>query len=182
MRDHIIEIAANLFYRHGIRSTGIDTVIAEAGIAKATLYRHFPGKEDLVVAYLRSRHERVLRGFEDLLAQNGLPVRDRIDAIFGLLEKKANTEEFRGCAFLMAVSEFSDAPRVIEIARDHKLAVREIFRRALPPEADDPQAVSEQLGLVYDGALASIMIQRRSRPAAIGRLIARTILNSHLSN
>lgn len=182
MRDHILEVAANLFYHDGIRSTGIDTVIARAGIAKATLYRHFPGKEDLIVAYLRSRHERVMQGFEEVLNQRLGSAEARVDAIFELLEEKGNSETFRGCAFLMAVSEFADAPRIVKVAQEHKLAVRDIFRRALATEVSDSEAVAEQLGLVYDGALAAIMIQKRAHPAVVGRAIARSLLGSHLEN
>lgn len=181
MREHIVDTAADLFYRNGIRSTGINTVVAQAGIAKATLYTHFRSKEDLVVAYLRSRHERVLKGFNQIIIEGrDASAIGTVGAIFELLEHKSEAAEFRGCAFIMAASEFSDTPEIVAVAQEHKRAVRDVFFRALEGAASDPHSLSEQLGLVYDGALAAIMIQQKSGSAKVGRAIAMTLLEAGL--
>lgn len=150
----ILDIAGGLFAREGIRAVGIDRIIAEADIAKATLYRHYGSKEDLVLAYLAERHRVVMAGLHEVLALHDAP-RAQIAEIFDRLHHKASNPEFRGCAFGLAVAEHGDSARLVALARMHKTAVarvlHDIARRA---GFADPVQTGGHLALLYDGALA----------------------------
>lgn len=162
VRDGILSVAGALFYKEGVRAVGVDRIIAEAGVAKATLYRHFPSKEDLVAAYLEDRHGRVLTSLEAALSGVSEP-RERLRAIFGQLRAKADSPEFRGCAFALAVAEHGESERITAIARRHKTAVREIFLRILAEAGLSPAAAARtaaHLALLYEGALASVAVHR----------------------
>ncbi|MDH2327012.1 TetR/AcrR family transcriptional regulator [Cereibacter sp. SYSU M97828] len=146
--ERILSVASGLFFREGIRTVGIDRIIHEADIAKATFYRHFPSKEDLVLAYLNDRHARVMEGLEDVLA--ACPdTRQRIEVIFTRLHEKAENPEFRGCAFALAVAEHGESDRVVGLARMHKQAVADLLRGII-----GDAAMGAHLALLYDGALA----------------------------
>ncbi|MFT4149416.1 MAG: TetR/AcrR family transcriptional regulator [Paracoccaceae bacterium] len=152
--SHILDVAGGLFYREGIRAVGIDRIILEADIAKATLYRHYRSKEDLVLAYLQGRHDAVMQGLDEVMAQHTDP-RDQIAEIFDRLYQKAGAPEFRGCAFALAVAEHSESARIVGMARMHKSAVADVLdgiaQRAGLVDAD---RIGRHLALLYDGALA----------------------------
>src|SRR6188474_2717380 len=93
--DQILTTAGALFYSEGIRAVGIDRIIEEAKVAKATLYRHFPSKDHLVAAYLKDRHDRVIRSLHEALETEQVP-RSQLKLIFERLYDKADSPEFRG--------------------------------------------------------------------------------------
>ena len=97
-----------LFYRDGIRATGIDRVIAESGVAKKTFYRYYPAKNDLIVAFLEYRHRNWMTWFEDAVKRHGADA----DALVPALAEWFENDEYRGCAFINAVVE-------VEIGRAH---------------------------------------------------------------
>ncbi|HEY0200855.1 MAG TPA: TetR/AcrR family transcriptional regulator, partial [Burkholderiaceae bacterium] len=147
---HIVDTAGRLFYSEGTRAIGIERIIAESGIAKATLYQHFGGKEDLIVAYLENRHAHVIEGIRSNLLCSNASLVERVMHVFRLLEHKASSdEEFRGCAFLMAVSEHGSNARIVGVAQRHKAAVREIFLSLLPAPSTGREALADQLSLLY---------------------------------
>ncbi|MTH36232.1 TetR family transcriptional regulator [Paracoccus limosus] len=172
----ILDIASGLFFREGIRAVGIDRIIAEADIAKATLYRHFPSKEDLVLAYLQDRHARVMQGLEAVLAAHA-DAAERISVIFERLAEKAENPEFRGCAFALAVAEHGDSEKVIALARMHKLAVAELLcgvaRAAGLADAD---RIGGHLALLYDGALARRAVLGHAQPMREARISALALI------
>lgn len=151
---HILDVAGGLFYREGIRAVGIDRIILEADIAKATLYRHFRSKEDLVLAYLETRHATVMTGLEEVLAQHSAP-RAQIAEIFERLCQKAENPEFRGCAFGLAVAEHGESTRIVGLARMHKSAVAAVLDGiARTAGFGNAGQIGRHLALLYDGALA----------------------------
>lgn len=157
--DHIIRSAGTLFYREGIRAVGIDRIIEEANVAKATLYRHFPSKDHLVAAYLRERHERVVRSLHEVLDTMERP-RNQIKLIFERLHEKADSPEFRGCAFALAVAEHGDSDRVVAVAQTHKKAVGDIFRTIVSKADVKTDQIAAHLSLLYEGALATVAVAR----------------------
>lgn len=198
LRDRIIDVSSALFYSEGIRGVGIDRIIDASGVAKATLYKHFRSKDELVVAYLKSRHQRVIESLKSHLLSPSLPPQDQVMQVFGLLENKAESDEtFRGCAFLMAVSEYGNNAEVVEVARRHKACVRDIFSEILGnagplPATDiagiagiagiaDIADIAGQLALLYDGALAQIMVQRTSAPAAVAGRCAAALVSAWMA-
>src|ERR1700749_4178350 len=129
-RERILRAAHDLFYREGIRATGIDRVIAESGVAKLTFYRQFASKDDLVLAFLEFRHERWMAWFADALARHG----GTLASIAPALAEWFRSEDFRGCAFLNSVGELGPAlPAVVETTRRHKQDMTAAVTRLMPP-------------------------------------------------
>jgi len=153
-RERILLTAHDLFYREGIRATGIDRVIAESGVAKLTFYRHFPSKNELIRAFLAYRHERWMAWFADALQRHGAGRGKGIDALVPALREWFSDPGFRGCAFLNSVGELGGAlPEVLEIARSHKESMTKEIEQLLPPSrqrAKDAQLIA----LAVDGAIA----------------------------
>jgi AcrR family transcriptional regulator len=166
--EQILAVAGALFYREGIRAVGIDRIVDEANVAKATLYRHFPSKDHLVAAYLSERHERVMASLTDVL-QSIEPPREQIAAIFQRLFEKAESPEFRGCAFALAVAEHGASERVVSVARLHKTAVLDIFRRITSQRRMPGEKTAQHLALLYEGALATIAVGRNAEAALVAR-------------
>jgi AcrR family transcriptional regulator len=108
-RDRILATAYDLFSRHGIRAVGVDRVVAEAEVAKTTLYRHFPSKDMLVVAVLRLREERWSRDWlQHEVEQRGGPARARLLTIFDVFGEWFRREDYEGCLFCRTLLEFGD--------------------------------------------------------------------------
>ena len=102
-RERILLTAHDLFYADGIRATGIDRVIAEAGVTKVTFYRHYPSKDDLVRAFLDYRHDRWMAWFIDALARHGAREGDGLFALGPALAEWFGQGGYRGCAFINTV-------------------------------------------------------------------------------
>jgi AcrR family transcriptional regulator len=148
-RQRILHAAHDLFYRDGIRATGIDRVIAESGVAKVTFYRQFPSKDDLVLAFLDHRHERWMTWFVDALARHG----GSVAAIAPALREWLASPEFRGCAFLNSVGELGPAlPAVLETTRRHKQDMTAAIARLVAP-APGRARLARALALAVDGAI-----------------------------
>ncbi|OLP57298.1 transcriptional regulator [Rhizobium rhizosphaerae] len=175
--DHILAAAGSLFYREGIRAVGIDRIIEEAKVAKATLYRHFPSKEHLVAAYLEARHERVIQSLHDVLS-SASPPREQIRSIFERLYEKADSPDFRGCAFALAVAEHGDSEKVSAAARTHKAMVREIFTTVLSKAGATAGLAAAHLSLLYEGALATVAVGRDPGAVLIARDCALSVFDA----
>src|SRR6516225_1909974 len=96
-RQRILETADRLFYQEGVRAVGIDRIIAEAGVAKMSLYKHFPSKHDLILAVLQYREEGVLEFFRSSMERHGKK-KNALRAFFAALKEWFEAAEFRGCA------------------------------------------------------------------------------------
>lgn len=176
IRDHILKVAGELFYSRGIRAVGIDEIIAEADIAKATLYRHFSGKEDIIVSYLETRKARLENSLMKTLARKGATGRTKVLSVFDDLMKTLKTPGFRGCAFLMAVAEHAESARIRKTARSYKLFLRDQLRALLDGEVPESDDLADQLLLVYEGAIATAVLRPESNPGAQARRCAKALL------
>ncbi|MCV9963298.1 TetR/AcrR family transcriptional regulator [Pararhizobium sp. BT-229] len=175
--NQILTVAGALFYSEGIRAVGIDRIIEEAKVAKATLYRHYPSKDHLVAAYLQDRHERVVSSLHAVLDAAGAP-RDQIKLIFERLYEKADSAEFRGCAFALAVAEHGDSERVVSVARTHKQAVRDIFRAIMSKADARPDQAAAHLSLLYEGALSTVAVGRDPQAVLVARDCALSVFDA----
>jgi AcrR family transcriptional regulator len=158
-RTRIITVAHVLFYQHGIRATGIDKIIAEASVTKVTFYRHFPTKDDLVLAYLATRHEQWMQWFRDTLAQyhasQTLSGRQHqpFAPLLRALGEWFGTPEFRGCAFINITAELGGTlSGTLELTAAHKREMVAAIATLLP---DHPQRenIAAAAGLAVDGAV-----------------------------
>ncbi|WP_328999772.1 TetR/AcrR family transcriptional regulator [Kribbella sp. NBC_00709] len=107
-RARLLSTATGLFYADGIHAVGVDRVIAEAKVTRATLYRHFPSKDDLIVAYLTQADEAIRAQVEAARTQDGASADDIIRAVGRSIADDIRSDGFRGCAFLNAAAEYPD--------------------------------------------------------------------------
>ncbi|MDJ0935396.1 MAG: helix-turn-helix domain-containing protein, partial [Kiloniellales bacterium] len=105
-RDHLVDTAAKLFARHGFHATGIDRILAEAGVAKMTLYKHFRSKDELILAALRRRDEEFRNWFRRRVEARADAPRARLLAVFDVLAEWFEQPDFAGCTFVAAAAEF----------------------------------------------------------------------------
>ncbi len=157
-RERVLETAEELFYREGIRAIGVDTIIARSGVAKMSLYRNFPSKDDLIVAYLQVRSDRFWRWWDKITAPREDSPRGQIQALFQALFIKVNTPGFRGCPFINTATEFpaeGHPAREAALMHHRKLRARftEIARNLGAPR---PEVLAEQLIILMDGVYANV--------------------------
>jgi AcrR family transcriptional regulator len=155
-RQRVLDAAFRLFYARGIRAVGVDTIIAESGVAKATFYKHFPAKDDLVVAYL-DRVDGIWSGqLHDAAQAAGPEPRDQLVGLFDALGTACRRDGYRGCAFLNAAAESVPGSPVHERTVAHKQAVLGwVEGLAAEAGAEHPAALARSLTLLLDGGLAS---------------------------
>src|SRR3954471_3740804 len=179
--DRLLATATRLFCRHGINATGIDKILAEAGVAKMTLYNQFGSKEGLVFAVLEREGEAWRAWFQTAVDQLGGTPRDKLVGIFDVLENWFKQEGFYGCAFINAVPEHNkEDPRIRTLAQAHKKVLA--ISRSLAEQAGvpDPDAVTEAIRILVDGAIIAAVITGTSEHARHGADAVRMILASQL--
>ena len=154
MREKILVTASNLFESRGIQASGVDTIIAEAGIAKATLYKHYPSKNLLVTAYLRDKSDRFYDWLNSRLVSKKENSVEILIALCELVEQWIMTPEFHGLPFHIASVEFPDPDHPIN-QYSAVLAVElqgYLSKIAATAGAKDPEALSQQLTILFEGA------------------------------
>ena len=173
-----MRVARELFNRLGYRAVGIDQVIAESGVAKTTLYRHFPSKEDLIVAVLQSIDEEFrddMRVFVDAQARQP---QDKIEATFDYLYRWFKSDAFYGCPFINAAGEFGDrGSAVFHAAALHKRLMVAYFEElARSAKVARPKQAAEEINLLHEGAIAVAHITGDGRVAVKAKAAARKML------
>lgn len=155
-RDRILDTAFRLFYAHGPRGVGVDTVIVEANVAKATFYKHFPRKDDLVLAYLDHVDTAWSGQLRAAARAAGEDPRDQLVGLFDALVNAQRRDGFHGCAFINTAAESPADGDVHGRTVEHKDVVRGWLRNlAVTAGARDPELLARQLSLLIDGGLAS---------------------------
>jgi len=170
MKERILETADRLFYLRGIRAVGVDTIAAEIGISKRTLYNHFPSKDALISAYLARRFIAV--------PPSDKPPVEQILGTFDSLERRFGSRNFRGCPFVNAVAELGtedDAVRKIAIAfkESRRLWFRDLLMQL---EVADADALATQLVLLVDGSIAQDLVRNDPSMARAAKEAARVLL------
>ncbi|HET9021688.1 MAG TPA: TetR/AcrR family transcriptional regulator [Ornithinibacter sp.] len=180
-RERILDTAFALFYARGIRAVGVDLIIAESGVAKATFYRHFPAKDDLVVAYL-DKVDGIWSGqLHDAARAAGDDPADQLVGLFDALGTACRREGYRGCAFINAAAESQPGTPVHDRTVAHKSAVLEWVRDlAQRAGARDPARLARSITLLLDGGLASGALDADPAAPAAAREAARALVTSAL--
>lgn len=164
VKERILTVAHDLFYRDGIRATGIDRVIAESSVAKASFYRHFPAKHDLVLAYLEYRHQNWMQWFRGALLRHGAPRRGAA-ALPPALAEWLEDAGYRGCAFINAVGELGPTePAICALARRHKQEMAAEIE-ALLPAGRGRSSAARSLAMAVDGAIVQAQADGRAEEA-----------------
>ena len=180
-------MAGELFYREGIRATGVDTVAARAEVAPPTLYRLFRTKDDLVAAYVN----RCSAAYKQRLTAASSPSvgnpRDRILAVFDVFAADALVDTCRGCPFLLVIAEFPDAASPAHRAAvAHKAWVRDLLRRLAADLAGqcpigDVAGLADRLALVAEGVYGSVQALGPTGPAQSGRACADALIDAAIT-
>jgi AcrR family transcriptional regulator len=172
MQERILQTTDRLFYEQGIRAVGVDTVAAEVGISKRTLYNYYPSKDELIAAYLSRRFRPM-----ELTDQ---PAAGQILGNFDRLERAFSSDRFRGCPFVNAVAELKEPAHAANaIALAFKDARRAWFRALLSRlDVADPDGLAMQLMLLVDGAIAAVIVRGDPKVARAARSAAATLLSA----
>lgn len=183
-RELLLHAAARLFYAHGVAGTGIDTITAEAGVAKKSLYNNFASKADLVAAYLEARHVEWLDLYRTRLAEAASP-RDRILAVFDAYADHANSDYqhgFRGCGLLNAAAELPAGAPGRHAVRQHKEDVEHLLfvplAELLGGDPDRAGQTARHLAFLLEGAMARAGLEGDDALLQDARDIAAGILDA----
>lgn len=171
-RQRIVETAERLFYAEGVRAVGIDRIVAEADVAKMTLYNHFPSKDDLILAVLQYRETRFDQALAKSMARHARKGMDQLQAFFAALRDWFRSSGFRGCSFINARVELADAshPASAFSAR-HKERFRDRLQQIIAASAGEQAAeeLTPAIFLMVEGAIVTAVMQQSAQPADVAR-------------
>jgi AcrR family transcriptional regulator len=183
-RQQLLEAAARRFYADGVAATGIDTITAEAGVAKMSLYNNFASKADLVRAYLEARHEEWLGLYRRRLERAHGP-REGVLAVFDAYAdhaEQAYEHGFRGCGLLNAAAELPAGDPGRAVVRAHKEEVEDLLAghldRLLPGRPAAARALAEHLSFLLEGAVARAGLEGDSTRLHHARQLASALLDT----
>jgi AcrR family transcriptional regulator len=177
-RERLLAAADELFYDEGVHTVGIDRVIEQAGVAKASLYNTFGSKEALIHAYLEGRHAKVAARITRHIERYDTP-RERLLAVFEAQGEFFAEPNFRGCAFASASAEAHAGDQIEQAADAYRGWVRGLLTElAEQAGVADPPALARQLHLIYDGGGLSARMDHDPAAAAVSRVAAEALLDA----
>jgi AcrR family transcriptional regulator len=182
-RERIVDIAIELFYRHGFNAVGVDRILDEAGVTKTTFYKHFESKEDLMEQAVRKRDrwegEAWARACREI---GGDDPRAQLLALFDVLHKWFNEPDFRGCIFINTAAEFPNPhDPVHKAAAEHKRQTRDAIRdMAKRAGTQDAETFADQYTLLLEGTLIMRQIHGRNDAATMARSLAERLIDQHM--
>lgn len=184
-RDHLIEIAHDLFNHHGFHQTGIDTIMRESGVSKTTLYKYFPAKDDLALEVLKLRSERILGTIRGrlsgmLAARPDATLAERISVILDVIEEWITGSAFFGCNFVRAAAEYPEAGCAIyEQAKAHKRELQQLIADQLGGmDARRRDELASHILLVIEGAISVAQVGFAPEPVADARRLIDMLLGT----
>src|SRR6185437_6618529 len=179
VKDRILDTASRLFYDQGYHVTGINQIIDEADIARASLYNHYPSKTDLLLAYLDRTHEAWFRDLERYL--HPLPTaREKLTALFDFRIHRQRSSGYRGCHFSKIIAETGDDERVFQRVKEHKeqfrALIRHLVKEAWHRHTMDDDTLSNTIFLLLEGGIALGAMYRNSTDAEKAKKIVENLL------
>jgi AcrR family transcriptional regulator len=183
LREHILDVASTLFYKHGVRNIGIDRIISESGIARMTLYNHFKSKDLLIEEYLRRASTRWMKWYAGKIDRSSDDPRERILGAFSVLDGWFRSRDFRGCSVTNAMVELADdAHPAFAVKEEYHEGLRRLFGGLVRDAgAADPDELVEELIVVLRGAMTSALVDGPQGVAQRARRTAEHLLSAHLS-
>lgn len=181
VRDRIIETASDLFYNQGYNQTGINQIIDQAGVAKASMYQHFRSKEDIAVAYLITRHIMWVRKLEERVLKEKSP-KGKVIGVFDYLMDWLTEVNFRGCGWQNIITDLPiDHNKIKDQAILHKNELRSWVQKQLTVEAEYTNQKAKDLGdqviVLIEGAIILSQIQKNSWPIKSAKKACKKILS-----
>ena len=182
-REHLLDTALSLFRTDGFHATGIDKILATAGVAKMTLYNHFRSKDELILAAPRRRDESFRNSFMRDVERRATKPRGRLLALFDALGHWLASDGVAGCMFINAAAEFSGIADPIQgAAAEHKrLVAGYLAGLAEEAGAKDPERLAFELSLLLDGAIVCAHVCSVSDAAARAQAAAEVLIDTALS-
>jgi AcrR family transcriptional regulator len=172
-KQRILNTASKLFYRQGYNSTGINQIIKEANVAKASLYQIFNSKEELCIEYLRKRHDFWFSKLNDFTSKVKTP-KSKALASFDFLFHMNVEENFRGCSFLNILSEIAaDEKAILKEIQNHKQDLRDFFKTILIDEKED---TIDHVYLLFESAIIESQLFRTQWPIEKSKKIIKSLL------
>jgi AcrR family transcriptional regulator len=173
-RDRIVETASRLFYTQGYNNTGINQVIKEADVAKASLYQYFPSKDDLLIEYLTVTSHATMDMLRKVAAKHDAPG-DKVLALFDFLVDFSRQTDYQGCNFLNVAGEIPrDNSKVKALIQNQKTLTRNLFVEILKPIGKE--GLADEMYLLFDGALITSKVYGDIWPILTSKKIAGKLL------
>jgi AcrR family transcriptional regulator len=182
VRDRIFKTACDLFYRHGIRGVGVDTIATEAGTNKMSFYRSFPSKDELVAEYLRDQVREGWAWWDSIIAPHAGNPRAQVEALFDAHALRSCTSDSRGCALANAAVEIDEEDHpAFRVLEEHKKELRQRFYQlAKELRAHEPQALGDSLLLLFEGSyLTQLTFHSKHGPAQNAAAAARALIDAY---
>lgn len=178
-RDHLVNVAAELFYREGIHATGIDKIINQSGVARMTLYKHFKSKEALVLATMEQHDRQIREWLAAAVERKAQSPAERLLAVFDAFDERIRSDTFRGCPLAKAVGEYPRREDPIRLAAiQHKRMVRSYIRGlAVEAGVKDPEAIANQFFLLLEGAIVTAQVTGNLNAAQEARAAAEVLVD-----
>lgn len=182
-RDELVDKALKAFYTNGFHATGMDRLVAETGISKTSMYKHFHSKEALIVAVLERRDGDFRDWLFRRMAALGKTPRGQLLALFDALAEWCEKPGFRGCLFVKAACEYQDPGHPIHAqAAAHKAQIHaHLHRLAREAGAADPAQLARQLQLLKEGVIVAAQVEGCRDAAARARAAAATLIDVALA-
>lgn len=181
-RARILDTATQLFYARGLRAVGVDTIIAESGVAKATFYKYFPAKDDLIAAYLDRVDEMWSGQLHAAAAARGTAPADQLVGLFDALGSACRQDGYRGCGFINAAAETTPGTVAHDRTVAHKQKVLawlcDLARDAGAPQ---PERLARSLALLLDGALSNGALDADPEAVEVARHTAADLVEQALA-
>ncbi len=179
-KDRILETASRLFYKQGYNNTGINQILEEAKVAKASLYQHFGSKEDVGLEYLKAARIEWFEGLDKWTGNKGTPLQ-KLYACFDFLEYALRNNEFRGCKFINMLSELADAgPAMLKQIVEHKAKLRDYIKtfvkEAMMQDSARIETMGDSIYLLFEGAIVESKIYKDAWPVKSAKKMVKMIL------
>lgn len=171
-RQRILETAERLFYAEGVRAVGIDRIIAEAEVAKMSLYNHFSSKDALILAVLEYREQKFDALFAKWMAKHIKSGLNGLEAFFAALKDWFKSSGFRGCMFINSYAELADAKHAgSKFSAQHKERFHEMLKQIICESAGETAAetMSPAIALLVEGAIVAAVMTQSPKPADVAR-------------
>ena len=182
--EHLIDTAIELFAEHGYHATGIDTILAKSGVSKKTLYRHFRSKDELILAALKKYDGLFRNGFMRQVESRAETPQARLLAVYDVAADWFEQNNFYGCMYINAVSEFSEPDTPIrQVCREFKSLMRRYIEDLCRAAgAEKPSELAEELALLLEGAIVTAQVsEQRTRAAQVAKTAAGALIAQALS-
>lgn len=177
-KTQIIEKSLEIFYRDGFHATGMDTLVAQTGISKTTIYKYFPTKQDLIMATLAHRDAVFLQWMGTRIDELASDPQDRVLAFFDVLAQWFQSPDFRGCMFIKASGEFQEAAHPIhKQSAEHKQLVLDLIEGYVGAAGiANPEQTARSLMLLAEGAIVTAHLGHTQNPANDAKRAAQKLI------